>query len=60
MKNPLKNVKTDEILEDAGTLLSASFTSTNMKEKWDLFNEAQQLKKIYKEIVKWESMTRGY
>lgn len=47
-----------ELLDEATELLKVAFTSNNMAQKYKLFNEAKDLKKIATILDKYEEMRR--
>lgn len=56
MKKLLLKTNTNELLQEAAELLKAAFSSNNMEQKYTLYKEAEDLKKIAKIIYKWEEM----
>ncbi len=56
----LNQINYNKILEEGNETLQRAIKSTNMSQKYKLFKEANIIKKIAKELQKWETMTRGY
>lgn len=56
MKELLKKISSEELLKQAAEILKAAFNSNNMGLKYELFHEAEDLKKIAKILYKYELM----
>lgn len=56
MKKILNKINSDEILAEAAKILNAAFATQNMGNKYKLFQESNDLKKIAKILYKYEEM----
>lgn len=60
MKKILNKINSKDVLGEAAELYEAAFSTTNLTERYKLMQEADACKKIAKELLKWETPTRGY
>lgn len=56
MRKLLNKISSDKLLHEAAELLQAAFSSNNMAVKYNLFHEANDLKKIAGILSKYEEM----
>lgn len=49
-----------QLLTEAAELEKAAFETQNLQQRYKLFQEANSIRKIAKEISKWELFTKGY
>lgn len=56
MKKLLNSISSEQLLKEAAELLKAAFSANNMGLRYNLFHEANDLKKIAAIIYKYELM----
>ena len=60
MKKILNKINSAELLKEAAELYQAAFSTTNLNLRYKYMQEGDSCKKIAKELIKWETPTRGY
>lgn len=56
MKKLLNSISSEQLLKEATELLKVAFSTNNMGQRYKLFHEANDLKKIALIIYKYETM----
>lgn len=60
MNKLLQTVSSTPLYEEALNYEKMALASSNLKTRYDYFNRAKSIRKIAKEIEKWETPTRGF
>lgn len=60
MKIVTSKLNSAELLKEAAEHYKAAFSTPNLQQRYKLLQEGDSLKKIARELIKWETPTRGY